>query len=436
MVHPHAAGIDVGNGAHYVAVRPDRDPQPVRRFECFTADLYRLADWLQSCGVQTVAMQSTGVYWIPLYDILEERGFEVYLVNARHTKNLPGRKSDVQESQWLLKLHTYGLLNNSFQPPRRFASCAPTGGSGTARHGRSHLRATHAESADANEYSAGQCDQRSERGDRTAIVRAIVAGERDPWKLAELSDPRIQASSEEIAKSLEGNWRQELIFVLQQEIEMYDIYQRRVAECDQELQKHLRAFADTVPPPVKEALPPKKQKKQNKNNPHFHLADELQRITGVDLTRIDGVDVMVAQTLISEVGLDMSRWKTEAHFASWLGLCPDNRISGDKVLARGTRHVLNRAATALRLGASTLLRSQTYLGAQYRRLRSKLGAPKAITAMAHRIARLVYRMLKYGQHYVDKGAEYYEQRNRQQQIEFLRKKAARLGLQLAPAHPS
>jgi transposase len=217
-------------------------------------------------------------------------------------------------------------------------------------------------------------------------------------------------------------------------MEMYDTYQRRVAECDQELQKHLRVFADTVAPPVKEELPPKKKKKQNKNNPHFHLAEELQRITGVDLTRIDGVDVFVAQTMISEVGLDMNRWKTEAHFASWLGLCPDNRISGDKVLARGTRHVLNRAATALRLGASTLLKSQTYLGAQYRRLRSKLGAPKAITAMAHRLARLVYRMLKYGQHYIDKGAQYYEQRNRQQQIEFVRKKAALLGLQVTPAH--
>ena len=183
---------------------------------------------------------------------------------------------------------------------------------------------------------------------------------------------------------------------------------------------------------MKKELPPKKKKKQNKNNPHFRLADELQRITGVDLTRI-GVDVMVAQTVISEVGLDMSRWKTEANFASWLGLCPDNRISGDKVLARGTRHVLNRAATALRLGASTLLKSQTYLGAQYRRLRSKLGAPKGIMAMAHRLARLVYRMLKYGQHYVDKGAEYYQRRNRQQQIELLRKKAARLGLQVTPA---
>jgi transposase len=266
------------------------------------------------------------------------------------------------------------------------------------------------------------------------IVRAIVGGERDPRTLAELSHPRIQASRGQIAESLEGNWRQELIFVLQQEIQMYDTYQQRISECDEQLQKHLAAFADTVPPPTKEELPPKKKSKQNKNNPHFHLADELRRITGVDLTRIDGVDVMVAQTLVSEVGLDMSRWKTEAHFASWLGLCPDNRISGDKVLARGTRHVVNRAATALRMGASTLLRSQTYLGAQYRRLRSKLGAPKAITAMAHRLARLVYRMLKYGQQYVDKGAEYYEQRNRQQQIEFVTKKAAQLGLQVTPAH--
>jgi transposase len=262
------------------------------------------------------------------------------------------------------------------------------------------------------------------------IVRAIVAGERDSRKLAELSHPRIQASRGEIAKSLEGNWRQELIFVLQQEIAMYDSYQRRVVECDQQLQKHLTRFVDTVPPQAKNEVPPKKKGKQNKNNPHFQLADELQRITGVNLTRIDGVDVMVAQTLISEVGLDMGRWKTEAHFASWLGLCPDNRINGDKVLARGTRHVVNRAATALPLGASTLLRSQTYLGAQYRRLRSKLSAPKAITAMAHRLARLVYRMLKFGQHHVDKGAEYYEQRNRQQQIELLRKKAAHFGLQV------
>jgi transposase len=366
---------------------------------------------------------------------LEEHGFEVYLVNARHTKNLPGRKSDVQESQWLLKLHTYGLLNNSFQPASKIRALRTywrqraqhvSGAATCIQRMQKALTQMNIQLANVISDLSGVTGQ--------MIVRAIVGGERDPRKLAELSHPRIQASRGQIAESLEGNWRQELIFVVQQEIEMYDTYQRRISECDQQLQKHLAAFADTVPPPAKQELPPKKKGKQNKNNPHFHLADELQRIAGVDLTRIDGVDVMVAQTLVSEVGLDMSRWKTEAHFASWLGLCPDNRISGDKVLARGTRHVVNRAATALRMGASTLLRSQTYLGAQYRRLRSKLGAPKAITAMAHRLARLVYRMLKYGQQYVDKGAEYYEQRNRQQQIEFVRKKAAQLGLQVTLAH--
>ena len=243
VVHPHAAGIDVGNSAHYVAVRPDRDPEPVRRFECFTADLHRLADWLQSCGVKTVAMQSTGVYWIPLYEILEERGFEVYLVNARHTKNLPGRKSDVQESQWLLKLHTYGLLNNSFQPAAEIRVLRTYW-----RQRGEHVR------------GAATCIQRMQKAltqmnmqlanvisdlsglTGQAIVRAIVAGERDPRKLAALSHPRIQASREEIAKSLEGNWRPELVFVLQQEVEMYDTYQRRIAECDQQLQKHLASL--------------------------------------------------------------------------------------------------------------------------------------------------------------------------------------------------
>jgi transposase len=434
VVHPHAAGIDVGNASHYAAVRPDRDPQPVRRFECFTADLHRLADWLENCGVRTVAMQSTGVYWIPWYEILEERGFEVYLVNARHTKNLPGRKSDVQESQWLLKLHTYGLLNNSFQP------------SAEIRVLRTYWRqrAEHV-------HGAATCIQRMQKAltqmniqlanvisdvsglTGQTIVRSIVAGERDPRKLAELSDPRIHASREEIAKSLEGNWRPELLFVLQQEVEMYDVYQRRIAECDQQLQKHLASFADLVPPQPPQEEAKGKKAKPAKNAPRFDLGSELQRITGVDLTRIDGIDIMVAQTLVSEVGLDMSRWKTEAHFASWLGLCPDNRISGDKVLGKGTRRVINRAATALRMAANALMRSRTYLGAQYRRLRTKLGAPKAITAMAHRLARLVYRMLKYGQRYVDRGAEYYEERYRHQQIQLLTKKAAKLGFRITAA---
>jgi transposase len=261
----------------------------------------------------------------------------------------------------------------------------------------------------------------------------------DPRKLAELSHPQIRASREKIVKSLEGNWRPELLFVLKQETEMYDTYQRKIAECDRELQAHLKQFADNVGRSVPErstgpkAIKAKKAKRVQGNAPEFNLSSELQRISGVDLTGIDGVSVIVAQTILSEVGLDMSRWKTEAHFASWLGLCPDNRVSGDKVLKRGTRQVVNRAATALRLAATTLIRSRSYLGAQYRRLRTRLGAPKAITAMAHRLARLVYRMLKYGHEYVDKGTRFYEQRLRDQQLQSLRKKAASLGLRLIEA---
>jgi len=376
-------------------------------------------------------MQSTGVYWIPLYEILEERGLEVYLVNARHTKNLPGRKSDVQESQWLLKLHTYGLLSNSFHPPAetrvlrtywRQRGEHVAGGATCILRMQKALTQMNVQLANVISDISGLTGQ--------TIIRTIVAGERDPLTLAALSDPRVHASQEEIAKSLEGNWRPELLFVLQQELAMYDIYQKRITECDQRLQEHLASLTHSLPVqlPTTKA---KTRKPAAKNAPRFDLSSELQRVTGVDLTRIDGIDVMVAQTLLSEVGLDTSRWKTESHFASWLGLCPDNRISGDKVLGRGTRRVVNRAATALRQAANTLIRSRSYLGAQYRRLRTKLGAPKAITAMAHRLARLVYRMLKYGQAYVDKGTEYYEERFRQQQIHLLPKKAAKLGLQVA-----
>ena len=268
VVHPQAAGIDVGNSSHYVAVRPDRDAQPVRRFECFTADLYRLADWLQVCGVKTVAMQSTGVYWIPLYDILEARGFEVYLVNARHTRNLPGRKSDVQESQWLLKLHTYGLLNNSFQPAAeirvlrtywRQRAQHVQGAATCMQRMQKALTQMNLQLANVISDISGLTGQ--------AILRAITAGERDAGKLAELRDPRIKASPEEIAKSLQGNWRPELLFVLQQELEMYDTYQRRIAECDQQLQKQLAQFTDNALPTWPKAEPTGKKTKPAKNAP-------------------------------------------------------------------------------------------------------------------------------------------------------------------------
>jgi transposase len=443
IMHPHAAGIDVGNSGHYVAVRPDCDPDSVRRCECFTADLHRLADWLQRCGVTTVAMQSTGVYWIPLYEILDARGIEVYLVNARHTKNLPGRKTDVQGSQWLLKLHTYGLLRNSFHP------------SAAIRVVRTYWR----QRGD-HVQAISTCIQRMQKaltqmniqlanvisdlsgwtGQR--IVRAILGGERDPDKLAALSHPGIHATPDTIAKSLEGTWQPDLLFVLQQEVTMYDASEQRIAECDHALEQHLKGFADKGADPAAEAEPspttprtelrsgPTRRRKAGSHTPQFDVGRELHRIRGVDLTRIDGIDVGVAQTGISEVGLDMTRWQTEAHFASWLGLCPDNRITGGKVIRKGTRHVINRAATALRLAATTLLRSQSYLGGQYRRRRARLGAPKAITAMAHKLARLVYRMLKWGHDYVDKGLQYYEERHREQQVDLLKRRAAKLGLQI------
>jgi transposase len=426
VVHPNAAGIDIGNESHYVAVAPNRDPNPVRQFACFTEDLHRLADWLKSCGIDTVAMQSTGVYWLPVYEILTEKGLKVFLVNARHTKNLPRGKTDVQECQWLLQLHTFGLLNNSFRPPEEI--CV--------------LRAYWRQRGE-HVAAAGACIQRMQKVltemnvqlanvisglTGMAIIQAILDGERDRYKLA---DPRIHATREEIARSLEGNWRKELLFILQQERNLYQVYQQQITECDKALAAHLQTLDDKVEPGSQ--LPPAKPNKRAGSNAptSFDARGELYRISGTDLTQIDGINIMTAQTIIAEVGVDMSRFPTEAHFASFLGLCPDNQITGGKVLRRGTRHVQNRAATALRMAASTLWRSKTYLGAKFRRLRARLGAPKAITAMAHMLARLVYRMLKYGEQYVDKGMNFYEEKYREQEIRSIQKRAKQLGLQIA-----
>jgi transposase len=428
VVHANAAGIDIGNATHYVAVPPDRDAEPVRTFECFTEDLRKMADWLAQCGIVTVAMQSTGVYWLPVYEILVQRGLEVFLVNARHTKNLPGRKSDVQECQWLMKLHTYGLLNNSFRPSEEICVL------------RTYWRQRdeHVKSASASiqrmqkvltEMNVQIANVITDISGVTgmAILNAILGGERDRYKLAALADPHVQASKKEIAKSLEGNWRPELLFVLRQQMQTYITYQKRIEECDEALAAQLRTMEDQTEPGSKPQTP-KAGKRAGGNAPQCNLRGELYRISGIDLTLIDGINVMIAQTIVAEVGLDMSKWPTEAHFASWLGLCPNNKVTGGKVYHRGTRHVENRAATAFRMAATSLWRSKTYLGAKFKRLRAHLGAPKAITAMAHTLARLVYRMLKYGQDYVDKGMEFYQQRYQKQQINWMQKKAKDLGL--------
>lgn len=428
----NAGGIDVGSAAHFVAVPAGRDAEPVQEFGSFTADLHRMAHWLKACKIQTVVMQATGVYWTALYDVLESYRFEVNVVNARHTKTLPGRKTDVLECQWLQKLHTFGLLNNSFRPAEEIRVLRSymrqrenlVTAAGTAiQHMQKALTEMNIQLANVISDISGTTGMK--------ILRDIVKGERDPQKLAMHKHGRIQASREEIARSLEGTWRPELLFVLEQSLELYDTYLKKIAECDRRIDEHLKTI-EAKAEPTQSMPEPRRPRSPRKHEPGFDLRGQLFRITGVDLTQIDGVDVQTAQAVISEVGVDMSRWSSEKQFASWLGLCPDNRISGGKVLRRGTRHVVNRAATALRLAAWGLLRSQSALGAKFRRLRSRLGAPKAITAMAHLLARLIYRTLKFGHEYVDKGMEYYETKYRQQQLQWVAKQAAALNMQLIP----
>jgi transposase len=434
VIHPDAAGIDIGNESHYVAVPPSRDSQPVRRFGCTTAELKAMAAWLQQCGIRTIAMQSTGVYWVAVYDILEQADFEVYLVNARDTKNLPGRKSDVQESQWLMKLHTYGLLRNSFRPSQeiRMMRTYWRQRNDLVQSAGRHIQRMQKTLTQMNVQLANVLSDISGLTGQ-AIIKAILAGERDPHKLAELRDPHVKANKEQIAGYLEGNWQEDLLFVLKQEQRAYEFCQKQMAECDRQLEQYLQQQEDRS---QSASLPEEKRKERLKkkkgNKPRFDLREGLFRMTGTDLTRIDGIDVMTATTVISEAGYDMSKWMTEHHFVSWLRLCPDNRISGAKVIGKGRLPTNNPISIALKIAASSLRQSKTYLGAQFRRLRTKLGAPIAIKAMAAKLARLVYRMLRYGMEYVDKGAAFYDLKHRELQVQQLKWKAAKLGYKVTP----
>src|SRR5467141_1395881 len=408
VVHPDAGGIDIGNESHYVAVPPSRDSQPVRRFGCTTAELKAMADWLKQCGIRTVAMQSTGVYWIAVYDILESAGLEVYLVNSRDTKNLPGRKSDVQESQWLMKLHTYGLLRNSFRPSQEIRTMRTywRQRNDLVRAAGRHIQRIQKALTQMNLQLANVLSDLSGVTGQ-AIIKAILAGERDPHKLAAFRNWRVKATHEQIARSLEGNWQEDLLFVLKQEQDGYEFCQQQMAECDRRLKQYLQQREDRS---QGASLPEEKRKERLKkkkgNAPQFDLRTELFRMSGTDLTQIDGIDVMTATTILSEAGWDMSKWKTAHHFVSWLRLCPDNKVSGDKVIGKGRLPTNNRVTIALKMAASTLWASNTYLGAQFRRLKTKLGASVATKAMAAKLARLVYRMLRYGMPYVDRGAEF------------------------------
>jgi transposase len=377
-------------------------------------------------------MQSTGVYWIAVYDILEQAGLEVYLVNARETKNLPGRKSDVQESQWLMKLHTYGLLRNSFRPSQEIRTMRTywRQRNDLVRAAGRHIQRIQKALTQMNLQLANVLSDLSGVTGQ-AIIKAILAGERDPHKLAAFRNWRVKATQEQIARSLEGNWQEDLLFVLKQEQDGYEFCQQQMAECDRRLKQYLQQREDRS---QGASLPEEKRKERLKkkkgNAPQFDLRTELFRMTGTDLTQIDGIDVMTATTILSEAGWDMSKWQTEHHFVSWLRLCPDNKVSGDKIIGKGRLPTNNRITNALKMAASSLRTSNTYVGAQFRRLRTKLGAPVAIKAMAAKLARLVYRMLRYGMQYVDQGAKFYEAQHRNLQIAHLKWKAAKLGFRV------
>ena len=411
-----------------MAVPPDRDDEPVREFASFTADLNALADWLKACGVDTVAMESTGVYWIPLFELLESRGFTVLLVNARHVKNVCGRKSDVLDCQWLQQLMTYGLLSGAFRPPEQICVLRALWrqrGMLLRSQGR-HVQHMQKALTQMNlQLTNVLADIVGESGQK--ILRAIVAGERDGRVLGAMKNVRVRASVDEIANSLQGTWRAEHLFALKQALGAFDFVGTQLAECDAEIELQMQSLK------LHDGKPAKGKKRgRARNAPKFDLRTQLFQMCGVDLTRIDGVDVTTALAVVSEVGADMVKFPTVKHFTSWLGLCPGTKISGGRVLSAKTKRVVNRAAQALRLAAAALRSSKSALGAYYRRLCSRMDKPKAVTAAAHKLARLIYTMLTKGQEYTDQGQDYYEERYRERVLRALSQRAAKLGMQMVP----
>lgn len=398
VLHLHAAGIDIGAREIYVAVPPGSCERPVRSFPTFTEDLHALRDWLQECGVTTVAMESTGVYWIPLFQILEAAGIEVCLVNARHCKNLPGRKTDVQDCQWLQYLHSVGLLRGSFRPADQVCAVRTV-----LRH------------RDALVRGAGRCVSHLHKAltqmnvqlhhvisDLTgvtgqAILNAVLNGERDPQKLAALKDHRIKASRDVIAKSLRGDWRAEHLFTLKQTHALWQQHQQLIAECDAQIEGMLQAFDAKVDVAAAPLTPAKSSHKQaQRNEPQFDARTECYRVLGVDLTAVPGFASPTVLVLLCELGPEFAeKFPTAKHFGSWLGLCPDNRITGGKIYSVKTRDVKSRVAEALRLAAQSLWQAKNYFGELYRRWKARLGSPKAITAMAHKLARILWHLLKF-----------------------------------------
>jgi transposase len=430
VMRPDAAGIDIGATEIFVAVPVDRAVENVRSFPTFTQDLYALADWLKQCGIKTVAMESTGVYWIPLFQILEDRGLEVCLVNARHVKNVPGRRTDVSDCQWLQFLHSVGLLKASYRPDQEVCAVRSL-----LRHRESlvQMAATHVnhmqKALDQMNLQIHHVISDIVGQTGLAIVDAILAGERDPLVLAKLRHERIKASEEVIAKSLVGDYREEHLFTLRQSLAAYRSYQKLIADCDREIRQRLEEFQPPSPPSTALAEEGAAKKKHSADSV---LKSELRRVFGIDLTKIPGIRSGIAQTLFGEIGPDFTKFRSASAFASWMGLCPDNDISGGKVLWVGTRKVKCRAATALRMAAQSLHHSKSALGDFYRRMRAKLGAPKAITAAAHKLARIIFHLISTRQEFDDSKFAADQLRFQKRQEVKLRAKAKSMGFELIP----
>jgi transposase len=430
-IHPNAAGLDIGATFHVVAVPPDRDDEPVRSFRSFTSDLHRLADWLELVGITTIAMESTGVYWVPAFEILEARGFEVLLVNARDVKNVPGRKTDVNDAQWLQQLHQHGLLRGSFRP----------------RDGVARLRALLRHRERVLDYAAAHIQHMQKAlmlmnvqlhhvvADITGvtgmkIIHAIVDGTRDPNVLAEHRDVRCKASIDEIRQSLEGNYRTEHVFALRQALELYEFHHAKIAECDVEIEAALRELNDDREAPA--APMPKVRHASGRNEPKFDVRGALFMFLGADLSQIHGLGPYTVLRLVAECGDDMTKWPTVKHFTSWLCLAPGNKISGGRVLSTKTRRSASRAAALLRIAAVNVGRMHTALGAFYRRLAARAGKAKAVTATARKLAALFYNTLRFGITYADPGADHYEQNYRRRVVHQLHRRARQMGFTLVP----
>lgn len=430
MINPMAAAIDIGSTMHMAAVNPQADTPSVRSFGTFTGDLHEMARWFKASGVTSVAMESTGVYWIPAYEILEEHGFQVILVNARYAKNVPGRKTDVSDAAWLQRLHSYGLLRGSFRPAAGVATMRTylRQRERLVEYAASHIQHMQKALMEMNvQLHHVVSDITGATGMR--IIRAIAAGERSAHDLAQMRDVRCHASAETIQAALSGSWRDEHIFALCQALELYDFYQTKIMECNQKLTVALASLAiDGGHDPSH--LPKARRKAGQANAVDAQTRSTLYRVLGVDLTQIHGIGASLALKLVSECGTDLSAWPSSKHFTSWLCLAPGNKISGGKLLSSKTRRSSSRVAALLRLAATTIGRSDTALGAFYRRLSARAGKAKAVTATARKIAVLFYNSLRHGMLYEDPGATLYEERYRARVVHNLRRRAKAFGFSL------